>query len=499
MTRDIFKFFTVIVFIVCALGIIVLFIFPAPWSAQSAVDERQARVVIPQQLHGGIDDFFSPAEFMVREELMAARVAFDEGEVVVYVLNGIFDGGQIEQQFVAYRNMRDIDSPIYLAFIDFDFASRSYRRIWSAPTAATRQGTINLFTMDLLGDRSLSVLLSGVNSYGEHTLTVFRKNPAGHDELFSKIAEIVIDGTITVRETERSQAYRMGIAQGASFTIAANGRDPYSANILDQVEIIYAFNPITAFYEERSRTRIPGAQIEQRRVRELLGNRQAFEEFLSGLWFFTTAGGSIVHHQYIFFDPYSREIIFFGDGSQQVFRWHNSVPTRSGLFISGQNISISSLRRSIDIELESLNSISIRVTEGVRVRFAVASPWDGSYRKAAAPALQIRPLPEQINHHINARFDSSIGQILFLPNGIYEINDGRSVQQGNYAFFSLNGQEILELRSSEPRSNSISLPERETFIVESERGNLNLHRVRIGTRGIERLHEAPIMLTLIAE
>jgi len=325
----------------------------------------------------------------------------------------------------------------------------------------------------------------------------------------------------------------VGLSGGQSFTIAAYGRDFETSNILDQVEIVYAYNPGNGLYEQTSRTRIPGTQVEQRRVRELLGNPQAFEEFITGLWYYTTPQGTIDKDQYIYFDPPSREIIFYGDETQQVFTWQNSTATRYGLYVSSQNISVSTLRRSIDIELESLESIKVRVFEDVKLKIGVNAPWDGSYRKAGPLENDIQKPPPMVTAYIDAFYDSSMGKIHFFSDGSYELNAGGIVRQGKYAFFNLNDLELLELRSE-----GASGPLRETYLIENDnrpvkpeapsqgdkagaetppdltsaglqsagpqsanslRKTLTLVRVRIGAKGVEELNEGVVSLTLVSE
>ena len=532
-----------LILVLVALGIGAVVLFPVPWKAKNNRVVQQTRIIIPKALNARGEDQDNVSELLAREEAMSAKIALAEGEIIVSVLNGNFDGNPVEEQFVAYRNLLEIESPIYLTFIHYDEASRAYKRLWSAPSAATRPGTISLYTQDLLGDRSICVLLSGMNGLGEHTLTIFRLNPvqmnsvqmnsAQTNKPYSKIAELRIDGNITIRETERSQAYQMGLSRGQSFNIAAYGRDFESSNILDQVEIIFVYNTGNGLYEQRERTRIPGTQIEQRRVRDLLGNPKAFEEFITGLWYFLTPQGTIDMRQYIFFSPNNREIIFFGDETQQVFTWQNSAATRYGLYISSQNISVTTLRRSIDIELESLESIKVRVFEDVRLKIGVNAPWDGSYRKAGPPENRDQKKPASSSAYINAYYDSSIGRIHFMPNGSYELNAGGTVRQGKYAFFTINDKELLEFRpdgasggEARPAGSAAgSGSSRETYLVEGEyqeknagdstaaeageneparaelplRKTLTLLRVRIGARGIERLHEGAISLTLASE
>jgi hypothetical protein len=352
-----------------------------------------------------------------------------------------------------------------------------------------------------------------MNGQGEHTLTIFRKFPpsapgSGETRIFSKIAEIRIDGSITVKEAERTQAYQMGMARGQSFTIAAYGRDYDSANIMDQIEITYAFNAVNGLYEQRSVNRIPGAQIEQRRLRELLGNPGAFEEFITGLWYYVSPEGTLDNRQFIYFDPESRELIFYGDETQQVFTWQSSSATRYGIYISSRNISVTTLRRTIDIELESLDSLRVRVFEDVRLKIKVDAPWNGSYRRAG-PLNARSSAAGKGPSHINAVYDSAIGRIRFNADGTYELSAGGAVKEGKYAFFNLNNEELLELRSIELRSGSAA-DNREIYLVESParsgedpaetpRKILTLLRVRLGARGIQRLHEGSLALTLAGD
>jgi hypothetical protein len=507
MTRKIFRIITVSVFILAALGAGALVLFPGSWGGKKDRDPREPRIIIPRAVMPGPDGAESAAERMSRDTELSVKAPLQEGEVLAAVLNDDFDGDLMEEQLVAYRNLFEIESPVYLGYIDYDEASRTYKRVWSAPTAATRPGTLTLYTQDLIGDRGLCVLLGGMNGLGEHTLTVFRKTlppspgagGAGDAPLFTRIAEFRIEGNITVREAERTQAYRMGMANDKSFTIAAYGRDYDSANIMDQVEITYAFNELNGLYEQKSVSRIPGSQIEQRRLRELLGSTHAFEEFISGLWYYVSPEGTLDSRQYIYFDPGSSELIFYGDEAQQVFSWQNSSATRYGIYIASQNISVSTLRRAIDIELESLDSIKVRVFEDVRLKIKVDAPWNGSYRKAGPPGRLPPGAGAGKAAHISAAYDGSIGKISFGADGSYELSAGGTLKQGNYSFFSLNGREVLELRPA-------AAPEgRETYLVEAPpeensgaapRKRLTLRRVRLGARGLQELHEGAISLTL---
>jgi len=352
---------------------------------------------------------------------LSTKVSMEDGEMVIAVLNKERDETLAEEQFVAFVNSTDAERKVYITYISYDERTQSYKRLWNASTAATRPETITLSSDDLVGDRNDCIIVTGMNSRNDHTMTIFRRNPLRTDSAFNKIAELQIDGSIKIQEIKRSLAYQQGITKGQSYNIAAYGHDNSSSNILDQIETVYSFNPANEQYEQTGVSRIPGSQIEQQQLRELLsGTTGVFENFIHDLWYYVSPQGTIDLRQYVYFDPVSKEIVFFGDETQQVFHWQNSSHTRYGLYIRSQNTSISTLLRFIDIELESLDSIRLRVTEDVQLKIAVYTTWDGSYRRARTANLQ--ETESAIKSGIDALYDSPWGRMQFYKNGEYIIN-----------------------------------------------------------------------------
>jgi hypothetical protein len=495
MSRKTVKLLTPVAFLIAAALAAFLYFRPEQLPADSEARPWQARVVIPENAETAGFDGSSQVERMVYEDAMNAKVALKEGESIVAVLTQDLDGDMADEQILAHRNLLEMDSPVSISYIDFDHELGGYRRIWSAPTLVTRPGTASVYAQDIIGDRSICIVVSGMTGSGEQTLTIFRMaDPLPEAEAsFAKIAELRIDGSIQVQEAERSQAYQMGLSRGQSFAIAAYGRDFSSSNILDQVELVYTYNGARGVYEQSRMTRIPGSQIEQRRARELLnGGKERFEEFITGLWYYVSPQGTVDNRQYIYFDPPASEIIFYGEEIQQVFNWQNSSATRHGLYIASQNISVTTLRRFLDIELETLDSIRVKVFEDIRLKIYVTAPWDGSYRRAetteTAAALSVPP--NTVLPYIDASYDGSIGRIVFSQDGNFTLASGDAVQkQGRYAFFMLESQEMLELR---PSNNGEAAPE--TYRVERDSGAMTLARIRLGTRGVQDMNEAAISL-----
>jgi hypothetical protein len=483
--------FTIATVLICVLAIAVLatgywkrFFYPK-------TQETQRTRIVTLRETGLVQDSGAAEQAAWRESLNT-NIVMEDGETVIAVLNIEVERGPAREQFVAYRRLAEADGPAYVSCIRYDERSGGYRRVWDSPTAASRPETVSLFTQDLVGDRNNCILVTGMNARSEHTLTVFRRDPRQPpDQAYSKIAELRIDGSIIIQEKERPLAYQQGVANGASFAIAAYGHDAESPNILDQLETAYIFNPASGQYERSAVTRIPGSQIEQRRLRELLGGVPGvFEAFINDLWYYVSPQGTLDSRQYLYFDPAGREIIFFGDELQQIFHWQNSSRTRYGLYIASQNISISTLRRFIDIELESLDSIRLRVFEDVQLKITVSASWDGSYRRAGTMARQ--EAGPSVKPAVDAVYDSSWGRLQFRSSGEYAVNSGGQVRKGRYVFFRVGEQELLELRPDQAGGPS----DRMVYSVDSAgEAALSLSRVRLGAAGVQNLLEGQVTLT----
>jgi len=426
------------------------------------------------------------------EDSLITKIPLENNEILIAVINRESEEGNAEEQFAVYINAAAPES-VYITFIGYDIQNGRYRRMWNAPAAASRIETVSLSIQDLIGDRNNCVIVTGMNARNEHTMTIFRKSPGqAQDQAYKKIAELQIDGSITIQESGRSLAYQQGITSGQSFNIAAYNHDNMSDNILDQIETIYSYNPSAEQYEQIRVTRIPGSQIEQRRLRELLsGTPGVFENFLNDLWYYVSPQGTIDSRQYIYFDPSGREIIFFGDEAQQVFYWQSSTHTRYGLYARSQNISISTLLRFIDIELESLDSIRLRVIEDVRLPITVSTTWDGSYRRAGT-INQERTI-SQIMPAVDAHYDSVWGRIRFYETGEYTISSSGAVRTGFYVFYKVSENNLLELR---PGNGNGGAEDRMVYRIEvSANASLILSRIRIGSAGIQDMLEPPVTLT----
>jgi hypothetical protein len=501
-------YITVFAFLITAALISVLLVLPQDFFQPRKNEFYQTRYLNPVQQNVDVDLSNGAGETSAAKENERIKVNLEDGEIVVAVLSEDFDKDGSEEQVIAYRNLLKENNPIYLTYIDYLENTKLYKRVWDALASATRPGTVSLFSKDLTGDRSICIILTGMNGSGEHTMSIFKVIKANQQDgvIINNIANIKIDGTISIIEMERTQAYQLGLTNGASFDIKGRGRDMSSSNEFDQIEITYSYNQKLGRYVQSSVTRIPGAQVEMAKFRKLLsGNASEFEQFIEGLWYRVAPDMSINNSQYIYFDTSGRELIFYDKNTQQVYTWLSSTSTRYGLYVSSQNISVATLRRVMDIELESIDSIRIKVFEDVRMKIGLNAPWDGSYRKSSSAKKSRDPVPS-VNAYIEAAFDSSMGGIVFLPNGEYKIDIFGSTQNGRYTFFMLDNHEYLELlpestEMSRYANSSVAAGQarREVYRVRRPTGgsagaSFSLQHVRLSISGVQDFHEDPVIL-----
>jgi phage protein U len=487
--------------------IIIVFLVTAPqdFFKKEAPVRRISQIVTPQSnKNGSVDNELE--DYVVSQDATATKLTMEEGEIPVASLMEDINVDSVEEQIVAYRNMLEPGNPIYLCLIEYEQESGSDKRVQSIASGASRAGTISLFTKDLLGDRSTCVILTGLDAAGRQTLLVCRYVNKAEAPL-EEIANITGDGSISIMEQERSQAYQRGLAAGKSFDISLRELDSESDNEFDEVEVTWAYNPLANSYEKAASVKIKRTQIEQQRYRELLSGKPGpFEKFISGLWYHVNSqSGMIDKDQYIYFDPGSREIIFYEENTQQVFDWKSSNSTRVGLYVASDNISVGTLRRFIDIELDkSLESLRITVSEDVRMKISLYTSWNGTYKMAAPVVNKKRAEAEdKLAPYLDASYDSLLGRLSFTYEGRYSLESGTGSVQGHYAIIRIDGQEILELfptkvSASIKASKQTYLIERlasETPGTEAAFEGLRLKPVRLGTMGVVELRESAIPLT----
>ncbi|MDR2808163.1 MAG: pallilysin-related adhesin [Spirochaetaceae bacterium] len=484
---------TLMAFIITAAAIVFLGKYSHVLDRQNSSWEQQA-LVLPRVMPAGSKGM-DEEETAIRAYLdtLEIKMPLADNEIFCAILTGNFDDDPSEEQIIAYRNIasarqsKGLDA-VYITYLDFDEKSHTYSRLWNKQTGA-HGPNISLYNQDIIGDRSICIVVAGMTVSGEHSLTIFRS--AQEDGAFEIIADIQINGTITVEGKERSQAYQMGLTNGQSFSIITRGQDSESDNMLDKIEIIYTYNAQHNRYEQSKTIHIPNTQLEQQGLRELLrGGRAKLEQFIDGLWYFVDSDGASDKHQYLYFNKDQREIIFYDREVQQVFRWQASTAAQYGLSITSSNISVTTLFRSIDVEVDSLERIHVKVFEDVKLRIGMNVSWDGFYRRLKT-YQRVQEESEPFPSYKLASYTSTVGGISLSPDASYTLSAADTTINGSYSFFLLDDQEAVEFRPG-----IASGAAREMYTVEtSSHGIVLLRPVQLDIHGMHRIAGTLVMLS----
>lgn len=447
-------------------------------------------------------------EQLAMDDLMDPKIALNEDEQMVSILTQDLYGDQMDEQLIALRDPNQPDSQVFLVLIEYDEYTNGYHRMDTVASGVYRPRSFSMFTRDLVGDRSVCVIINGMNAIGEQVMSVFRLRrsiQAGSGWIAStgdlqRILFLTNDGSIAIQEKERSQAYIQGYSRDDAFKISTYSRDTESTNILDQIETIYEWNEKSQRYERSATARIAGAQIEQKMLNEVLdGTAKKFEQFLAGMWTHSNQGGNThkLAPDSLYFDPARYEIIFQRGGNQEIYTWNNAIPMRYGLYMTSRNMSIPTLRRLLNIELQSMDTIRVRVREDVRIKLGYGGQWDAIYQKSSLSESASSPEGSTDSIQLSGIYRSGSIQLELHDNKQYRYQEGSLILEGVYTRFVMGDDIIVEFRPALEAESK-----RGTYLLRKEKGKdgesiLTLDQVSLGVKGMERLYEEALHFELI--
>jgi hypothetical protein len=429
-----------------------------------------------------------------------------EGETLLDVYAFNLDLDEEDENILVVKRASDLEGKIRIVIADYVPSRRDWIRSWEGETASTQIKTFMVRAEDLIGDHNQTLVCMGMNQSNQQAIDVFWKDSAPDDQglRFSSIFSIVAD-SIEIEQLDRTEGYELGAANGVSWPIVAYSSPPGAANPLDQVMTRYEWNFATLRYERSETMMIPGATIEQKKAASILtGDVRNFEGFLAGAWYRETAAPGDPEARMILFDPDARTVTFYWENRQEIFTWDASSPKRLGLYATVRNQTVASVRRFVNVELLSLDRVSMRIAQEIRIRADVEYPWNGTYRKLPAEYRASTVGSSSKGRYSEASFSiegawKSEGEALYSFQGKnFSITRGDRVESGYYVTYRFDGAAILQmiwLRSG------ARTQEKRTFTVETERdqkGNvikLTLVPVRFTIEGIEKTDEDPLIIT----
>lgn len=379
-----------------------------------------------------------------------------------------------------------------------------YVRLEPIGTGIAQARTLVFYSLDLIGDRKNVLVFSGMSQDNMQILAAYlpETDQNGTTSL-NAIVNLRADGSITIQDIARSDAYNLGLTPGESYPIFTYNSDPDSPDTLDQIERMYVWDKMLRRYIQKKESKVPGKKIETRLVNQLQsGNIDSFEQFLDGLWYMTTtASGS--PSRSLFFDLQNSEIVFHSESTEEIFFKESGAPRRYGIYLTTRNSSISSIRRLIDIELTGIDEIRMKVVEDVKLKITVASSWDGIYRKRADGRAGTQgtatPIPAGLFQTPLDSWTAEDGSILKTLRHRYVLVRGATEETGSWAFLTAGNEPVVQMKADGEQKKSNFYTIALTGSAVNKDSILTLTEVSVSTAGTQRTGAPAIEWKLFQE
>jgi len=414
----------------------------------------------------------------------------------LFVFNLDFDDE--EEQILVIRESDDPSGIIRVVLADYSPYSKKWSRSWKGDSLVTKNKTFQVSVSDLIGDHNLNIVCTGMNDANEQTMTIYWKSQDLDQKqgiTFVKVFEQA-GSAVIVEALERPDSYKLGQSNADSWPVSVWKADAASGNYLDQLKELWRWSFTDKVYILVSTERIPGASIARKMAESILdGTAETFKLFLDGTWYKESIDPLSPGALFITFQSRDESVLFSGDGLIEVYGWESSNPTRYGLYIASRNQSVRNLRRLMDIELASADSVNVRVFQDYRIKADISGRWDGRYRRLSTEmAKSFKRSPAMASASaidLKGTYDSDEGARLVIDGSSYSIESIEGMEQGSCAVFELDGRTILDMRKASDGSTTAA---RRSWVVETrsktERDGstsvtMTLQEVRIGILGVE--------------
>ncbi len=416
-------------------------------------------------------------------------VDLDQQYVPITVLNRNLDLDQNEEQIILGKKKDNPEGEIIVFVIDFDTVSNENIISWEGTTQATTIRTFNISFLDVIGDHKLEIICSGINKDGLRTLDIFRQtfSPDGIGLYYNSICSITADGSIDIREHERSQAYKQGQRNGRSFPIITFSQNKNTDNIMDLIREEYYWKYQENRYEKGRTEFIPGKKIEEEQLRDLFTkDTEVFEEFLSGPWLMADpANGETATA--IYFNVHERQIIFFSKGIQEIYIWESSHRTRipNSIYMSVTNEMVPFIKKYVSIFVESLDVIEVEINDRDFTKSNFM--WDGRFTRLVESAEKSiitdkiysnGKLPLE-DGDLSGEYTNSFGETITFsyPDVYLSLNNEKL--RGKYSVYTFEDKTILDIKMLNDANTLISS---KTYIVDhtiSTTAQMNIYKLAL--------------------
>lgn len=428
---------------------------------------------------------------------VSAAIPLNANETLLDLYSYNLDYDDEEEQILVVRLSDDTQGTIHVVVADYSPVTKRWTRAWQGNTQITKVKTLQVSVNDLIGDHNLNIVCSGMNDNNEQTMTIYWKtqDKEQRQELsFAKVFEQA-GSAVRIEESERPESYKLGQSNADSWPISVFKADTGSSNYLDQIRQVWKWSFADKAYILSSTEKIAGASIASKMAEQILdGNADTFKAFLEGTWYKETNDPLSADALFITFQSRDNSLMFSGTGLVEIYEWENSNPTRYGMYVASRNQSVQNLRRLMDIELASTDSINVRVFQDYRIKADISGTWDGRYRRLSGElAKSFKRAPSMattVTRQLEGDYAADDGSRLSLTASGYRLETAGRVETGNYTVYELDGKTILDMRSTTEAGKP---PARQSWILKIQsipaaggksQQVLTLQSARIGIQGV---------------
>jgi hypothetical protein len=387
-----------------------------------------------------------------------SKVTLDPKDTVINIIDTNLDLDSNDEQIIIVKDNIETGSFLRVLVADYDNIMNSYSVSWEGITSTNNIRSFSITLKDITGDHNIELICSGIDFDGKETLNIFRRTPlqGGIIIHFSEILNLVVDGSIEIREEKRSQSYTTGISNGISFPVIVSVTDPESDNLLDITQETYLWRNQESVYKLINIENIPGDEIENEKLRELYrGNKQFFSEFLSGPWMLSSSHDALSYNNpLVYFDIENEQVVFFHSDYQEIYIWESTSKTLSNtLQISCTNELVPFLNVTLSAKVLDLNNISIRFKDNSirNNRNTENDIWTGKYFKLNSEIQKkiINDFQDNTNGSsipvLSGYYTSDTGDEIYFNTPNYTLKTDNSTVSGGYYLFD-NGLKIAEFK-----------------------------------------------------
>ncbi|QTQ14749.1 pallilysin-related adhesin [Treponema parvum] len=444
---------------------------------------------------------------------LTSFIPLNSDETLVSILTLDIDNDMRDDQI---NLVQKLTKPyLYLLIGLYNPGTGAYERTAELETPITQIHSFSYACIDVLGDHRPVLVYQGVTDDGISVLQIYRiRKGRNRVAVLENIGDFRSDGSIFVQQQPRDQAYELSQVNAAPFPIIVYGSDPESAGDgHEQFQIKYEWKAQQNKFVQTERIRLSDSRIaanELAKIRD--GTVKTFANYLKGVWYKTSDDGKGI--RYLFFDPENSEIILQHNDTEEVYTWFESYLSSSGIYLSTENLSISSLHRRYYITLVAADEIRLRIQEDLGMTINEINLWDGNYKKADTKASfgTKAARSQDFIKDLTSGDDwySADGTKFSFSADTYTASGDSSNEAGKFSILEIDGEPVIMFRPLGERSFLKSAyqlsykevvpqaaPSRRTGVptAVTDRNTIIMHAISLSLKNPAPLKTAPLTLS----